>query len=336
MKTNYKQSLLILKAIKKFDTFVVNCHRTPDVDSVSSCLAIAKALESLNKKVTMISPDEIPSEIMYLNGADKIKIVDMNTFNFNNYDAFIIPDTSELGRIFRNQSLVEPKTFNIVVDHHDGTEEFGSINLIDPSASSTSEIIYLMLRDWKFNIDKGIGELILSGILSDSGGLQYDKTSSRTFCIAAEILDLGVKLPDLIMILFRSYSLDSFALWGELMRNIKLDSKYKFAWTTLDYNSYSKYKDIGDAKSLFANIFIRAIRNTDFGIVIVQKEKNVITVSFRERSGFNVRKIAEKLGGGGHNSSAGVIMSNISLDDATQRILKTARNSVKELSKKND
>jgi len=322
---NYKQSKEILREIKKAKTVLVNCHVNPDVDSVASCLSIFELLSNLGKKITMISTEEIPSDIKFLVNVDKIQVIDSAKFDFGKYDLFIVLDSSGWDRILPDIDKDSLKMSIIVIDHHDSNKIEGKITLVDETASSTSEIIYLLMKDVGVEINTNLARNILAGIISDSGGFQYDKTSSRTLKIASEILDLGVNLNDLILKLFRSYSVDVLNFWGEILKKIKVDKDNRFAWVTIDLGMNREYKNIGDAKSLAANMFLRSIKDTDFGILMTQVEKRKMKASFRERNGFNVLKIASSLGGGGHKSAAGVLIENLSFSDAVEKVLAAAR-----------
>ena len=51
---NYKESQLILDEIKKSNKILLNCHRSPDPDSIGSALALQIGLLSLGKEVEII------------------------------------------------------------------------------------------------------------------------------------------------------------------------------------------------------------------------------------------------------------------------------------------
>ena len=57
---NYKESSEILKEIKKAKKILINCHRSPDPDSVGSALAMRKVLADMDKSVEVVCPDNIP------------------------------------------------------------------------------------------------------------------------------------------------------------------------------------------------------------------------------------------------------------------------------------
>jgi phosphoesterase RecJ-like protein len=98
-----------------------------------------------------------------------------------------------------------------------------------------------------------------------------------------------------------------------------------FVWSAI---SLSTYKDFGEypyAKEDVANLFFPIVKGTDFGIVMVETNEGVLSVSFRSRSGFDVSKIAEEVGGGGHKAAAGARIEGLPFQDAVNKVLSAAR-----------
>jgi len=96
---NYKESKEILDEIKKTKKVLVNCHRGPDSDSVGSALGLSKVIESMGKEVLIICPSEVPVDLKFLPGSEKIKRVDFASFNFSNYGLFIAIDSSDYSMV---------------------------------------------------------------------------------------------------------------------------------------------------------------------------------------------------------------------------------------------
>jgi phosphoesterase RecJ-like protein len=67
------------------------------------------------------------------------------------------------------------------------------------------------------------------------------------------------------------------------------------------------------------------VKDTDFGIILVEKEKGVLSVNLRGRTDFDVSKIAVKLGGGGHPAASGAKVFEKDFDQAVLKVLEVAR-----------
>jgi nanoRNase/pAp phosphatase (c-di-AMP/oligoRNAs hydrolase) len=101
-----------------------------------------------------------------------------------NIDTIIIVDTpslQELGYIYNsNQKLFQEKTV-VNIDSHENNSNFGKINIVDPNAASTSEIIPYIINACNLNMHEDIAKNILMGISSASQNFTSIKTSSSTF-----------------------------------------------------------------------------------------------------------------------------------------------------------
>jgi len=82
------------------------------------------------------------------------------------------------------------------------------------------------------------------------------------------------------------------------------------------------------AKEDVANFFAPIVKGTEFGIVMVEVSENVLSVSFRSRTGFDVAKVAAEIGGGGHKAAAGARIEGLPFQEAVNEVLKAARKHV--------
>ena len=74
-----------------------------------------------------------------------------------------------------------------------------------------------------------------------------------------------------------------------------------------------------------ANLFGEIVADTDFGMIMTEQEKNILSVSFRSRIGFDTSAIAKELGGGGHVYASGAKVEGLSFSKAVEKVLQTAR-----------
>ncbi len=320
---NFKESSKILNEIKKAKRILVNLHRSPDFDSFGSAIPLYYFLTSLGKDVELIltSTSDISEELSLRPESSFIKFIDYSSFDFKNFDLFISPDSASWGQVSDNVTSKVPEIPIIVIDHHPTNEKFGKINLIEEKAASCSEVIYKLLKDWDFPIEKKIADILLTGIVADTGGFAFSD-NSETFRISADLMDLGADKTAIVDKLFRTRKFEVIKYWGEFMSKMEFDRKNKFVWTALPYEIQEKYKI---SSSTFSTVFGGTIDGSDFGIVMTEDERKSLKISFRSRKGFDVSKLAQMLGGGGHKMAAGAKIEGLSYKDAVKKVLETAR-----------
>lgn len=318
---NYPESQLILEEIKKAKRILVNCHRSPDPDSVGSALSIYHALQLLGKEgIRIICPDEVPLNCKFLDYSEKIEKVNFSEFNFSEHDLFIIADSGNWDQITGKENILNSSIKKIVVDHHYTNSKFGDLNILDIEAGSTAAVIAKVVEDFNLTIDKVLATSLLTGIIADTLSFQSDVIGDNSLLIADKLIKAGADRNNIIFNLNRSKSLDEIHLMGYLLSNIKVEKEYKFAWVAVSKEVSREFPMSKEAKSSVAGSFIPAIENTDFGFVLEESDK-YISVSFRTRQNFDVSKIAEELGGGGHKSAAAARIPRSTFEEAVEKVL---------------
>ena len=172
-------------------------------------------------------------------------------------------------------------------------------------------------------IDKDTAECLLTGIIGDTGSFQYQNVGEDTLRVAATLMEKGADKDKIIYNIYRNIDFKEVKMWGKFIESMMIEDN--FVWAAI---SLATYKDFGEypyAKEDVANLFFPIVKGTDFGIVMVETGDKVLSVSFRSRSGFDVAKIAEEVGGGGHKAAAGARIEGLSFDQAVNKVLTAAR-----------
>lgn len=318
----------ILTEIKKSKNILLALHVSPDGDAFSSVLSLDLVLRGMKKKTKIISYSAWNKKYNILPGVENIEIADFAKINLSEFDLFIALDTAQETMLTRSPFPQKfPRNFKIInIDHHITNTKYGKINLIEP-VSSVAEVLYELFNIWKVKIGKTLAHVLLMGIFTDTGCFQYPYTTSRTMTIAADLMGKGASLNEMVLLYFRSYPVNTLKYWGRVLDNMKLDESGLFAWSIIGLEEKELLgianSEIEGAASLFAPI----INGTEFGIIL-DEEGALVRGSMRSRKDFDVSKIAEELGGGGHRGAAGFSLK-MSLPEAEKKVLAVARKFLK-------
>jgi len=332
--SNMKSSL-IFSAIKNTKKILINIHPHPDLDAVGSALAFKKVIEKIDNKKTVliVSPEVVREDFSFLGEeVKKIKVIDFSSFNFSSFDLFLILDSSSADRVTGSKKISLPQAIKkIVIDHHLNNQINGDIKMIEDKACATCEILFKLFLDWKIKIDEKIATLLLAGIVGDTVFFRHFSNVKIQWRLISQLLDLGADF-NLIKDNFFSYSFTFVKFLGEFLRRLKIDGgvingrRIKFAWAAMNFEDYKKFNMPATGQSLVADLFLAAIKEVDFGFLILEKEKNKLSLSFRSKPKINVAKIAQKLGGGGHKNAAGATIEG-EFEKEIEKILKTVKSS---------
>lgn len=329
-KMNYKESKQILEEIKKAKKILLNCHRSPDPDSIGSALAMYSVLKVLDKQVDIVCPTKnIDTSVSYLKNFRKIKSVDFSNLLFDKYDLFITLDSSSWDMVTDNKQVPFPNIPIITIDHHKTNDNYGKINLVDKDTTSVGEIVYWVFKDWKVKINQDVASAIMVAIIGDTGAFRYPGVDSRTFRTASELMSLGADKDKTIHHIYRSEDFNMLKFRGEALSRLKIDKKHKFVWIAVPYKIYKKYQDLVGVREMSASSYAQIVKGTEFGFVAIEEKPGRLSISFRSRSGFDTSKIAQSLGGGGHIYASGAKVE-APFDEAVEKVLKTARKFARE------
>lgn len=316
---------LILAEIKKAKSILLHCHPSPDPDSVCSALAMKFALEQLGKKATVINGDsDIPEAFMHFPVAKEIIQKNFFEIDLKDFDLFIVQDSSKAEMVSKIKQVEFPANLKvIVIDHHNSNVGFGLINLIESSYPATAQVLYEVFKLWNIIINPEIAANLLMGIYTDTGGFKYTGTTSRTFQIAAELVELVPDFPKLISKMENSNTLSDLIFQGKALSSIDTFLNEKLALSLVPYSLIENTKI--DDKNVSAGSISSILRTMgEYEIVgaCIESAPNKVKVSFRSKDGnkYDVSKLAVALGGGGHKAAAGVNL-NMSLDDAKKLVV---------------
>lgn len=326
---NYKESTKILEEVKKAERILLSCHKGADPDSIVSCLMSKRAFSQLGIKADIFIPEPLHPFYKHLDSKNEIKLINFDKFDFSKYDLFFIVDVNDLARLNIQKEL--PKNLQLLtVDHHAG-KRIDCFGIRDTSFVCTSEMLFNLFEDWDIKLDKELVMLALIGIASDSDMFNYT-TSARLFRTVAKLIDMGANYEEAATLLWRNNSPEQFKFLAKALEKIEVDEKYKFAYSFIPYEDYKKFneKELIHPARTAADSFLRTVRGTNFGMVMLEYEENQHKISVRSRlRDFVTLPIVESLGGGGHKDGGGAAISNKSFTEASDILLKVARDFAK-------
>jgi len=299
----------IINQIKKAQHLLLASHCDPDGDAISSLLAMGLALDKLDKKVTLYNASPIPAVYRFLPAVRRIV---RQTKKAAAYDTALILDCGNLSRVGDVCTRVNQIPVIINIDHHVTNTGFGNIQLIDPAACSTAEIVYRLIKALNAPINKAIATSIYTGILTDTGSFRFSNTNQAAFAISQEMVQHGVKPYNVAQQVFGTYSLGRIKLLNLALDSIEISDNGKLSIMTL---TNAMFEETGTQAEDVDGIINYARRIEDVKVAaLIQEQKNGGTnsdksgnfhVSLRSDGSVDVAAIAGTFGGGGHSNAAG-------------------------------
>jgi len=292
----------VKQAIKKFNKFLITSHINPEGDAIGSQVAMACLLKKLGKDSAMLDDSPVPNLLRFMKGTEHILKEIPHNFN---YQAIIILDVPDLGRIGRVNEYIKKDAVMINIDHHISNVNFGKFNWVEPEFSSAGEMVYDLFKAFKVKIGLDEAIALYVSIMTDTGSFKYSNTSSKTHRIVAELIDIGVKPYEMHTKLYETSSIQDTSLLGESLQTMKITDDGKIAWLWVTKEMLKKTKASLEGTEGIIN-FARSIDGVEIAILFRETgTEDRVKVSFRSKGKADVNKLAMAFKGGGHPTASG-------------------------------
>ena len=287
--------------------FIITGHKNPDGDAIGSCYALALALKKMGKTPIVLLESH----------AEKYNIIPGQAFLHKGptdtleTDVFICMDCAAMDRMGVFQPLFERTGITICIDHHETNAGFADYNLINPAAAATSEMVFSIIDHLPavFSIlpDADIASAIYAGIVSDTGGFRHSTTSRETMEITCHLMEMGIDFTHIYNEMLHTHSFNGGKIFASAIASAQrsLDERIVYTHVTREM--------INDTGALYQDLdniveYLLGTRGAAVSVFMYEgKNTPEVKASFRSR-GLHVGRIAQELGGGGHQMAAGCTM----------------------------
>lgn len=292
----------VLDALRKHKSFLISTHVNPDPDALGSELSMAIYLRALGKDVHIVNEEPAPQRLAFLPQARQVrgyaKSRDIAC------DAAIILDCGELDRIGKVQKLISSGTFVVNIDHHVTNDFFGDINLVEPKASSTAEVLYALFKESGHALTKDLAFNLYVGVMTDTGSFRFENTTARTHAICADLMRFGFSVTDIYRKVYASIPYKDLKEFTKLIS--RFDVLYSGRVVCIELSRtilarFSKQFDLRD--TIFQ--FLRAMHGVDVFVIFTEVGARKTRINLRSSSKFDVAKLASVFSGGGHKRASG-------------------------------
>jgi phosphoesterase RecJ-like protein len=282
------------------------CHVNPDPDAIGSMLGLAMALAAGGTEVVCSWPNDPLEHPRWLDTLDPDTIppiVKPGAFP-KAPQVMVALDTASSDRL----AALEPNGRNagclIVLDHHATNPGFGSITVLDPTASSTAEIAYRLIQTMGLGLPDHAAACLYAGLVTDTGRFQYAAVTPETLRVGAALRGSRFDHAKLAQYLFEDNSLPYLKVMAMALDRLAFVPEVRLVWTYLDQADLASTPvTLQDTDDLID--VIRTAREAEVASVIKQQRDGRFKVSLRSRGSADVAALAQKFGGGGHRLAAG-------------------------------
>ncbi len=280
------------------------CHVNPDADALGSMLGLATFLRSRDVETVCSYPNDpldLPRWAALLPGSDEL--VPMSAFPVSpalmvTCDCASFDRLGPLGRSATNASEL------IWIDHHRSNDGLGTIPLIDPTASSTCEVVVRLIETIGGPLPDGAAACLYAGLVTDTGRFQYQATTPETLRIAAKLREHPFDHALLAQAFYEDNARAYLPVAAVALARVAYVPEADLVWTYLTQADLDD-AGVGPADTDDLIDLIRSARDVDVAAVLKQQRDGRFKVSARSRGAHDLAAVAASFGGGGHRLAAG-------------------------------
>jgi phosphoesterase RecJ-like protein len=297
--------------VERGSKFLLTSHARPDCDALGSELGLTALLESLGKHVRIVNGDPVPEHLAFIDPERRIKVlgVDHHADAMPPFDTMIVVDTSawvQLGamaEVWRRAT-----TAKAVIDHHISEDDLGGEVFKDVEAESTGRLILEAAEALGVTITEEIARPLFAALATDTGWFRFSSVTPETLRAAARLVEGGADPATLYAQLYEQNTLPRLRLRGRILS--RAESHCEGRLLLAEARSHD-FKSTGARPSDTEDVvnMLLSVAGSEAAVLLQQYGRGRIKASLRSHSRLDVRRVAERFGGGGHTAAAGVVLA---------------------------
>jgi nanoRNase/pAp phosphatase (c-di-AMP/oligoRNAs hydrolase) len=251
------------------------------------------------------------------------------------YDLIFVvgsPDFQSLGGVYERNRELFSKITTINIDHKPNNEHFGTINMVDLTASSCAEIVANMISDIdEHAITEPIATALLTGMIIKTNSFKEAQIKPHSLSLASTLVSQGADREFIIRQLYQTKTLAMLRLWGETLAHLNYEKSLGLVWSTITRDDFVRS---GASEPELYDIVDELILNSPEAkmtlILHEHKQKDVASIHgvFHCTSGLHATKITEKFSSHGDATRASFALRDKTLAEAQQTVIEEIKSRV--------
>ena len=293
--------------IKNSKNILLVSHINPDGDTLGSMCGLYSLIkDNLKKKCDMVAVSDVPVTYNFLPYIDEVKHISQFDLS-REYDLVIAIDVAAIDRCADAEKLFAKAKNTINIDHHETNIGYAKVNIIQPEAAATGEIILEIAEklDWKISLESATNLYV--AIVTDTGCFKFSNTTKRTMECGGKLLSIGVDPAGIYQKCYESSSKDMVLFQSYCVNKAEFLNDDKIAYTIVYKKDLEKFNNQGEDFTDGLTEKLRAIRTTEVAFVVKELNSTTSKVSMRSKEK-DIAQVCSAFGGGGHKLAAGAVI----------------------------
>ena len=324
------------------DRVFVMGHTNEDYDAIGATMGMAKLSLSLGKETYIVCSElnayyyriaeVLDNENIILSDSETkymdIMVHEPQALELVTNKSLLVLVDHHRAVLSASKALLEAVKNRIIIDHHRRAEDIIADTLLlylEPSSSSASELVTELIGyfDDRLDITPAEATALYAGIVLDSKNFNV-QTGERTFEAAALLRRCGAN-PNLVRQLFKD-DMSFVQQKAKLLAAAKMPIA-GLAITIMRNAENGTMSSVLAAQTADSLITIEGVA---VGMAIVEYNDGSLSISARSDGSVNVQVVMEELGGGGHQTVAGVQLADRRARDVEAQLIELTKKQLEE------
>jgi phosphoesterase RecJ-like protein len=296
----------VAEFLKTLDRVAITSHVGADGDAIGAAAALVRLMRSLGASAIFCHAEEVPHYLKWLLPDEAFRELPPG------HDLLVV-DTS---RSDRTGVPIPEAGARLNLDHHGDNPLYGELNLVNPQAAASAEIVADLYAELDISIDKEAAEALYAGIRTDTGDFRFRNISPRAHELVADLLRAGVVPAEVHERINRRGTVEQLNIVGVSLANARCYGEVLIS--TVDNDDYAR-TGATELDSKEAIDLLRSVAGVD--VVAHLREVPEGTKGSLRSETVDVGEIARLFGGGGHKLAAGYTRHGMRPQEAKQELL---------------
>lgn len=296
-----------VEIVRKHDSFVLTSHTRPDCDAIGSELALVLALRALGKTVQIVNGDAVPPHIGFIDPKNDVSVLgrDVQAADVRP-DVLVVLDTSAWAQLGPMADVVRNfSAQRIVIDHHVSQDDMAAMVFKDADSEATGRLVLAAIDALGVAVTPEMALPLFGAIATDTGWFRFNSVTALTFAVVGRLVHSGARPSSVFAALYEQNTLARLHLQGRILTAAKTESGGRLIYSAATPQDLAETgAEETDTEDVVNRLL--GVAGVEVALLFLELGPQETKVSLRSRTSFDVRKIAEQFGGGGHAAASGV------------------------------
>ena len=295
--------------LREHDNFCILTHRRPDGDTMGSSAALCLGLRQLGKTAHVLENQEASAFLSVCHAG-------LSKPQAEAGDTVVTVDVASPGML---PAAFEPllEKCRLRIDHHGSATSFTPMELVDPNAAASGDIVYDLLMELGVEMTKELAWRLYIAVSTDTGCFRYANTNAHCYRVAAACAETGADLYPITQELFDTNTLSKLKLQSWMVEHAVFLAGGRAAVCAIP-KAIEQTVTKDDLEGIPG--FLRSIDGVRISATIRVTDDGGSKMSIRAVPGFDAAAVCARFGGGGHKGAAGASVA-LPLEEAKQVVI---------------